>query len=110
MTSIPKEIAGCKALVELILSENAIQYLPDLSAIRTLEHLIISDNKIKMLPILGEGLRKVEASSNQISEIVAQSFKLCSKLEVLTLNKNWIERIEKGSFNETKSMIVLELK
>jgi Leucine-rich repeat (LRR) protein len=55
-------------------------------------------------------LRKIEASSNMLAEITVASFRLCSKLETLTLNKNGIERIEKGAFSQAKSMIVLELK
>jgi Leucine-rich repeat (LRR) protein len=97
-------------LVELNISENNLTNLPNLSPIKTLEHLIINDNKIKGLPLLGEGLRKVEASSNSVSEIRASTFQNCSKLEILTLNKNGVERIEKGSFSQAKSMVVLELK
>lgn len=110
LTTISNELSFCPALVELILSENGITTLPSLSGIKTLEHLIINDNRLKALPLLGEGLSKVEASGNLINELTAATFKLCSKLETLTLNKNSIERIEKGSFSQTKSMIVLELK
>jgi Leucine-rich repeat (LRR) protein len=59
------------------------------------------------MPVLGEGVKKVEASSNAISEISAESFRRCSKLETLYLNKNCIERVEKGAFSQTKNLIQL---
>ena len=36
LCTVPKEIAACLSLVELILAENSIVYLPDLSSIQTL--------------------------------------------------------------------------
>jgi Leucine-rich repeat (LRR) protein len=71
ITSLPKEYASFPALVELNLSENCLTLIPDLVNIKTLEVLLINDNKIKELPILGENIKKVEASTNAISRISA---------------------------------------
>lgn len=110
ITSVPKEYALLPALVELNLSENCLTALPDFVGIKTLEVLLINDNKIKDLPVLGENIKKVEASTNAIAKIPAEVFRRCSKLETLTLNKNCIEIIEKGAFSQTKNMILLEMK
>lgn len=72
--------------------------------------LQISDNKLRELPPLGENVRKVEASGNAFVEIPAEVFRRCAKLETLTLNKNQIERIGKGAFSQTRSLVLLELK
>lgn len=108
--AVPKEYALCPALVELNLAENALVYLPDLAEVRSLEVLQINDNRLRELPVLGEGMRKVEASSNAFTEIPAEVFRRCAKLETLALNKNQIERIEKGAFSQTRSLVLLELK
>lgn len=108
--AVPKEFALCPALVELNVSENALVYLPDLAQIKSLEVLQINDNKLRELPVLGENIKKVEASSNAFTEIPAEVFRRCAKLETLALNKNQIERIEKGAFSQTRSLVLLELK
>jgi Leucine-rich repeat (LRR) protein len=71
IASLPKEYALFPALVELNLSENCLTLLPDFVRIKSLEVLLINDNRIKELPILGENIKKVEASTNNISRISA---------------------------------------
>ena len=110
ITALPPNYAHFPALVELDLAQNKLVQLPNLSQITTLEVLNLNDNRLRVLPLLGPNLKKLEASSNSIGELRVDVFSQCGQLETLTLNKNSIERIERGTFAKTRSLIVVELK
>ena len=80
VVSLPQNISEWPSLVELNISENQVQNCPNLERVKSLEVLYINDNKLQAMPTLGVGVKKVEASSNRISEIRRRTFEECSNL------------------------------
>lgn len=84
--------------------------LPELQHLANLEILMVDSNKIAKLPILPKALKRLDASSNQLTLLTRQQTQFCRGLEYLNLNKNHITEIEQGALAQCNSLVSLEIK
>ena len=75
----------------LILSENLLERLPDISGLRELKVLLANDNALSSLPagMAGLPMWKIELNGNQFREIPAVVVEL-PKLKILHMKRNQI--------------------
>ena len=109
--SLPKRIFFCKALVELVLANNNIEQLPDLSSLLNLESLLINNNKLIKTPSIS-GLSKLKTlnlSNNKLTNVELSSFSGLINVEQLILRSNIISQIPPTLFKDLKKLILLDI-
>lgn len=102
-------LAKLDSLTALLMGQNGLSQMPQLSHMHLLKQLSLSKNQIEHLTTIPSGVSDLNLDSNRIKSIEADTFSNLNHLKYLSLDSNQINYIDPQAFSNLVELVSINL-